>query len=78
MFPVLGSTLLCDPEPDTCPLWAPVSQCLERGLDEIVLEASFSLCCFYCDIPDTAWYNWGHDVCLMYSFRFYRETESVG
>lgn len=45
MFPVLGCTLLCDPEPDTCPLWAPVSQCLERGLDEIVLEASFSLCC---------------------------------
>ena len=61
MVPVLGflSTPLCDPEPDNCPLWASVSQYLERGLDEITLEASLSPRCglLYCDIltlPGTA------------------------
>lgn len=40
MFPVLGfrSPACCDPEPDNGPLWALVSQCLERELDEITLR----------------------------------------
>lgn len=54
MFSVLGfrSSPLCDPEPDNGPLWAVVSQCLERELDEITLEASFGprYALLYCDI----------------------------
>ena len=46
MFPVLGfsSSLLCDPQPDMCPLWVSVSLCLGKGSDEIVLGASFRPC----------------------------------
>lgn len=42
---VLGfsTNLLCDPEWEACPLWASVSCCVRRGLDEGVLEASLLL-----------------------------------
>lgn len=41
----LSANLLCDVEPGTYPFWVSVSQRIERQLDMIIPEASFSPLC---------------------------------
>lgn len=79
---VLGFSidLLCDLESDTCPLWVSVNHSVERGLDEIILEASLSP--FYAVFTVTSLTVPGtigtfEASCLMCEPRFSRETESI-